>query len=105
MVGDVQQFDEFVKFAELIRAERNIKTVKFPVVLAYMKKEVAEFNYKAIRVWPHPKTFEKTSINFPDENMILCKADKIQICFFDKTLLSAPFRIVKKKTFTANQTI
>ncbi len=105
LVGDVQQFDEFVKFAELIRAERNIKTVKFPVVLAYMKKEVAEFNYKAIRVWPHPKTFEKTSINFPDENMILCKADKIQICFFDKTLLSAPFRIVKKKTFTANQTI
>lgn len=105
LVGDVRQFDEFVKLAELIRSERNIKTVKFPVVLAYMKKEVAEFNYKAIRVWPHPKTFEKTSINFPDVNMILCKADKIQICFFDKTLLSAPFQIVKKKTFTANQTI
>lgn len=35
----------------------------------------------------------------------VCKPDKIQICFFDKTLLTEPYRIVGKKAFTANQTI
>ncbi len=70
-----------------------------------MKKENVDFNYKAIRVWPHPNTFEKTPIRFPDAKVVLCKPDKIQICFFDKTLLTEPYRIVGKKAFTANQTI
>lgn len=105
LVGDIRQFDEFIDCAELIKKKLNLKTVKFPVVLAYMKKENVDFNYKAIRVWPHPKTFEKTPIRFPDAKVVLCKPDKIQICFFDKTLLTEPYRIVGKKAFTANQTI
>lgn len=105
LVGDIRQFDEFIDCAELIKKKLNLKTVKFPVVLAYMKKGNVDFNYKAIRVWPHPNTFEKTPIRFPDAKVVLCKPDKIQICFFDKTLLTEPYRIVGKKAFTANQTI
>ena len=105
LVGDVRQFDEFIKCAELVMKERNVGTVKFPVVLAYMKKVGKEFNYKAIRVWPHPRTFEKTPIRFPDEKKVLYNPDKIQICFFDKTLLTEPYRIVYITTFTADQTI
>ncbi len=105
LVGDVRQFDEFIRCAELVRKEMNLQTVKFPVVLAYMKKEIPDFNYKAIRVWPHPNTFEKTPVRFPGAKVVLCKPDKIQICFFDKTLLTEPYRIVGRKAFTANQTI
>lgn len=50
LVGDIRQFDEFIDCAELIKKKLNLKTVKFPVVLAYMKKENVDFNYKAIRV-------------------------------------------------------
>ncbi len=105
LVSDVRQFDEFIRCAELVRKERNLQTVKFPVVLAYMKKKTPNFNYKAIRVWPHPNSFEKTAVRFPGAKVFLCKPDKIQICFFDKTLLMEPYRIVDRKTFIANQTI
>ena len=67
--------------------------------------KLPEFGYKAIRVWPHPYTIEKTIVRFPGAKLLLSKADKIQICFFDKTLLNNPFKIVEKKTFAANQTI
>lgn len=68
-------------------------------------KKLSEFDYKAIRVWPHPYTIEKTVVRFPGDKLVLGKADKIQICFFDKTLLKNPYKIVEKKTFAANQTI
>lgn len=105
LLGNIEQFDEFIKNAELIRRERGLKTIKFPVVLAYMKTKASNFNYKAIRVWPHPQTFEKTSVIFPSEKVILNKPNKIQICFFDKTLLTEPYQVIEQKIFTANQTI
>lgn len=105
LLGNIEQFDEFIRNAELIKKERSLKTIKFSVVLAYMKTKVTDFNYKAIRVWPHPKTFEKTSVIFPNGEVVLCSLSKVQICFFDKTLLTEPYKIVEHKTFTANQTI
>lgn len=104
LVGDVKLFDEFIKCAELIKIQRNTETIKFPVVLAYLRK-LPRFEYKAIRVWPHPQTIEKTNVRFPGNKLTLGKADKIQICFFDKTLLRNPYKIVETKTFAANQTI
>ena len=74
------------------------------MVLTYLRK-LPGFDYKAIRVWPHPYTVEKNVVRFPGDKLVLSKADKIQICFFDKTLLNNPFKIVEKKTFAANQTI
>lgn len=100
----MKHFDEFVACAGFIKAKLNTKSVSFPVVLTYMKK-LSEFDYKAIRVWPHPYTIEKTVVRFPGDKLVLGKADKIQICFFDKTLLKNPYKIVEKKTFAANQTI
>ncbi len=97
LVGDVKLFDEFVECAELIKTRLNTDIVSFPVVLTYMKK-LPKFDYKAIRVWPHPQTFEKTAVRFPGNKLILRKADKIQVCFFDKTLLNNPYKMVEKKS-------
>lgn len=104
LVGVAKQLDEFVSIAEYIKNQKQLKTIKFPVVLSYLKK-LSDFNYKAIRVRPHPKEYNNIGIKFPDERMILGKADKIQICFFDKTLLTEPFQIVAKRIFAENQTI
>lgn len=105
LVANVDQFEEFVKCAEEIKAKRNLQTVKFPVVLDYLKRRAQGFDFNAIRVWPHPEHFKKTSVRFPDNKYILGRPDKIQICFFDKTLLTAPYKIVYKNDFGANQTI
>lgn len=103
MVGDVTQLDDFVKCAEFIKKQNKVAGVSFPVVIAYMKK-LPEFYYKAIRVCPHPKTINEV-VRFPGSKSVLCMADKIQICFFDKTLLNHPFKIVHRGVSTANQTI
>ena len=105
LVSNVVQLDDFVKCAELIKRERRIRYVRFPVVLNYLKNKVKEFNFKAIRVWPHPETHKPSAIRFPDNKLFLEKADKIQVCFFDKTLLTNPYKIVYKDRFTAEQTI
>ena len=76
----------------------------FSVVLAYLKKHTC-FNYKAIRVRPVPPRCRETDIVFPDAGMVVDRADKIQICFFNKDLLVKPFKIVEKKEFVRNQTI
>ena len=68
-------------------------------------KKLSEFDYKAIRVWLHPYNVEKTVVRIPEDRLVLGKVDKIQICFFDKTLLKNPYKILEKKTFAANQTI
>lgn len=100
----MMHFDEFVACAKYIKAKLNTDAVSFPVVLTYMKK-LSSFDYKAIRAWPHPYTVEKTIVSFPGNKLVLGKTDKIQICFFDKTLLKNPYKIVENKTFAANQTI
>lgn len=104
LVGDVSLFDEFIACAEFIKQKLKKNIITFPVVLRYLKDK-ANFNYKAIRVWPYPNKIEKTSVKFPDYRMELAKANKIQICFFDKTLLTKPYRIVFKQSFLENQTI
>lgn len=104
LVGDVKQWDEFVKCAELIKENCKKKTVTFPVVLRYLKRSKS-FHYKAIRAWPYPRYIEETGITFPEDKAILGKIDKIQICFFDKTLLTSPYHIVYRQSFAENQTI
>lgn len=108
LVGDVKQFDEFVKCAKLIQEKMNLQNITFPAVLSYLKK-IPSFNFRAIRVWSYPQKLETTTIQFPHnlvgKIVVLAKSEKIQICFFDKTLLTKPYRIVHKKTFAANQTI
>lgn len=104
LVGDVSLFDEFIACAEFIRQSLKKDTVTFPVVLRYLKDR-AGFEYRAIRVWPCPNSMKKTVVAFPDDRMVLAKASRIQICFFDDTLLTEPYHIVFKQSFLENQTI
>ena len=88
----------------MIKDKRYLSRVSFPVVLEYLKK-TGNFNFSAIRVWPHPDNLNKTPVLFPDNKLFLGKAEKIQICFFDKQLLVNPYKIVYRKNFAAEQTI
>lgn len=78
------------------------KKITFPYVFSILKK-FANFEYKAVRVWPYPL---KNSFNadyyikFPGKTATIIKLTKIQICFFDTTLLTFPFDIAEKKVNT-----
>lgn len=104
LVGDLHMFDEFVKCAKLIKEKKNVEKVSFPVVLNYLKG-FTPFVYKAIRVWPFSNNVKEMEVVFPDFRFSLGMLDKVQICFFDKTLLTEPFCIVDKVSSVANQTI
>lgn len=104
LVGDISLFDEFIACAKFIKKRFKKDIITFPIVLNYLKKS-GSFKYKAVRVWPYPNNMEKTIVKFPDFRMVLAKANKIQICFFDKTLFTEPYRIVYKQSFLENQTI
>lgn len=86
LVGDMDAIDDFVNCAHLIKQKTGLRKVSFPFVLAYMKK-MPSFDYKAIRVWPYQQNVKETGIHFPSSKMVLGITNKIQICFFDKTLL------------------
>lgn len=106
MVGSISMFDDFEACAKLIKSKKNVKRVSFSVVLEYMKQR-EDFNYKAIRVWPYPTRVSNPQIGvfFPCKKATIRKMEKIQICFFDKTLLTQPFSIVEKHPFPSNYTI
>lgn len=104
LLGVSNHLDDFIECAKLIMEQRNLDRIKVSVVLSYFKK-LDGFKYKAVRAWPNPKTYRDIGIEFPGEKMILGKIDKVQLCFFDKTLLSEPFGIVEKVVFVENQTI
>lgn len=103
MVGSVAMFDEFERCVELIKSKKDTKRVNFLFVLEFMKRH-GDFPYKAIRVWPDPEI--KTSnpqidVFFPEDKATIRKFEKIQICFFDKTLLNQPFTIIEMHPFNA----
>ena len=95
-VGDISQLDELVDCAKLLRVQYELDKITIPFVLGHLKKR-AGFNYKAIRMCPDPnsKTGKKQShIVFPGDKATLFVPEKIQICFFDRTLLDQPFKVV-----------
>lgn len=103
MVGSVAMFDEFERCVDRVKAGRYTERVSFPLVLEYMKRQ-AEFTYKAIRVWPDPEmqaTNPQIGVFFPGGKATVRRIEKIQICFFDKTLLVQPFTIAEKHPFDA----
>lgn len=107
MVGSVAMFEEFERCVDEFKNANNrtgrTKRVSFPLVLEYMKREKS-FNYKAIRVWPDPEmkvTNPQIVVFFPGNKATIRRVEKIQVCFFDKTLLVHPFTIVEKHPFDA----
>lgn len=104
LVGDVGLFDEFVNCAELLVKRLKKEYLTVPALLSFIRK-TTDFQYKAIRVWPYNHNIQNTAVVFPDNKMVIGKMDKIQICFFDKTLLTEPYNIVFKNSSYENQTI
>lgn len=103
MVGSIAMFDEFEHCVECIKEGLSAEHVSFPVVLEYMKRQ-EDFTYKAIRVWPYPKrqvSSHQIGAFFPGGDATVRRFEKIQICFFDKTLLVHPFTITEKHPFDA----
>lgn len=101
--SDVTQNNDFFAAAILIKNNRHLTKITFPVVLSYLK-EKTDFIYKAVRAWPYPDYInsQQNKIYFPDnkntKSVVLRKMEKIQLCFFDKTLINLPYSIVKTNT-------
>lgn len=95
LVGNVSHSREFVDCVAVMKSNGKGQKRSFPQVLAYLKQH-ADFRYKAIRARPHPLKFVSANIYFPGGQMELEKLDKVQICFFDKSLFIAPFEIVER---------
>lgn len=98
LVGDIEALNYIIRAAELIKDEKGWEKVTFPYLLETLKK-LPGFTYKAIRVCPIDTIHQKkASVFFPstkDARYSIAKADKVQICFFDKTLLTHSFIIVE----------
>lgn len=112
MVGDVSMFNDFVDCAKQIKSKKRLEKVRFPVVLKYLKNR-KDFKYKAIRVWPDPKQYQKgmsisnpqIEVFFPGDKATIKRMEKIQICFFDKTMLTRPYEIVERHPMSSDFTI
>lgn len=104
LLGDLEAFDEFVKIAQLVKKVSQEERVSFAVVLQYLKNHTG-FAYRAVRVMPVSISSKITDICFPKFGIYLAQVSKVQICFFDKTLLQNPFTITKTHDYTGNLTI
>lgn len=96
MVGIISHYEDFIKCAEVIKKEKGLERVSFPIVLHYLKQN-PNFGFKAIRVRPMPYRGgeDSTNIYFPGNTAEVATFDKVQICFFDKTLLTEDFKLIE----------
>lgn len=107
MVGNMSHIDRFEECALDVKTKTQKQRVSVPYVLEILKQH-ADFGYKAVKAWPAPKIDHinpQIEMFFPGNRTVIRKLEKVQICFFDKTLLCYPFRIQEKKPFPKNFTI
>lgn len=107
LVGNMSHLDEFERCARYIRDKEKKMKVSFPYVLAIMKG-TENFHFKAVRACPVTYADEKNShvkVFFPGKKAFMNSFQKVQICFFDRTLLNGPFKICKKYPFSNDFTI
>lgn len=99
LLGNLSHLDEFVKIADFVKKQHGEKCITFPAVITFLKNfEEFTKRYKAIRVCPQPKNIRKSCVTFPEnDNLVVGLIEKVQICFFDRSLLTEPFRIVEHK--------
>lgn len=106
LLGNVSHMDEFEECALGIRNWTRKNRISVPYVLGVLRKS-SGFLYKAVRAWPDPQLNvynPQLELFFPGNKAVIRKLDKVQICFFDKTLLDSKFQITEKHPFT-NYTI
>lgn len=107
LVGNMSHIDRFEKCALDVKRKTQKKRVSVPYVLEILKQHT-DFAYKAVRAWPAPKTGlvnPQIDMFFPGNKTAMIILEKVQICFFDKTLLCHPFNIKEIKPFPKNFTI
>ena len=104
LLGDIETFDEFVEIANMIKSNYNNRKFSFVFVLQYLK-EHTEFKYKAVRAMAVPSYCKSTNICFPKDGLYLAQIKKVQICFFDKTLLQDPIKVIETQSCVTNFTI
>lgn len=93
LLGDMQAIEDFKAVALYIKKEHLLSTIKFAAVLELMKRANG-FHYKAVRVCPlSPTSHVSSGIYFPynsiQRKFYVPNISKVQICFFDLTLLNA----------------
>lgn len=104
-VSDPSLLYELIDCAKIIQKKWNMNKVSVPLIMDYLRGR-EDFKYKAIRVCPQPKRSRLIDrISFPGDMFVLGKIEKIQICFFDKTLLVNPFKIVYSQQIPDDFTI
>lgn len=107
LVGNMSHIERFEECALDVKRKTQKKRVSVPYVLEILKQH-ADFAYKAVRAWPAPKTGlvnPQIDMFFPGNKTAMIILEKVQICFFDKTLLCHPFNIKEIKPFPKNFTI
>ena len=104
LLGDLEAFDEFIKMAEMIKSNSNKRKVSFEFILHHLKK-LADFRYKAVRAMAVPSYCKSTNICFPKDGLYLAQIRQVQICFFDKTLLQDPIKVIETQSCVTNFTI
>ena len=88
--------DDFLKCIRLLRDTYHPDRLTIPFVIAFLRR-AADFPYKAIRMCPSPRRSSSDpneAIEYPGGKATLLILRRVQICFFDKTLLKEPFVIV-----------
>ena len=101
----IKLLDELFNCAVFLKEEKHYDKLTLPLLLTYLRT-IKSFKYKAIRI--HPVLKKETNvdvISMPGRRYYLPRKQKVQICFFDKTLLPNPFEIVYSCTLPNNFTI
>ena len=107
-VGDLLSLDFLLEIANILKSRLKSERITLLRVIDFLKDNT-DFasRYKAIRVWPQAKSrkISNPDIIFQDDFFCLNKLEKVQICFFDKTLLVKPFVKVYKSPSLNNFTV
>lgn len=107
LVGNMAHMDEFEECASHVKRIERKARVSVPYVLEVLKK-TENFGYKAVRACPITKIDRfntRSTIYFPGDKAIMKGFRKVQICFFDMTLLREPFEICDRCPIPSNFTI
>lgn len=104
-LGNLDAYKQLKECADVLKEKKALSSVTLPVILEFLKCS-KEFIYKAIRIHPDPiELISSSNVLLPNNKYVLNRINKVQICFFDKTLLSNPFKVIFKSSFPKNFTI
>ena len=109
LVGNTSQIEEIKDLTKSLQTQYS-QTLTVAFVIKWMKKNLKNFSYKAIRVHAinsvKDKSIIKWRFSFNGKNksyLDLCPA--IQICVIDKSIISLPLKIMYPEEYCAEYVI